>query len=161
MSFVRAPTAVVAAMLAGLCAFLLLALTLLTTGSASRIDTPDIVRPTLTPPAMPALTLPGDRARASAEKPMFHPNRKPIAAELSPGADGGASEATEAPFILKGVVIANGTARASLMRNVEGDIQWVKRGNTIDGWELESVRSDRVELSRGEYRTTLHLYPER
>ena len=47
MSFVRAPTAVVAAMLAGLCAFLLLALTLLTTGSATRIDTPDIVRPTL------------------------------------------------------------------------------------------------------------------
>ena len=161
MSFVRAPTAFVAAMLAGLCAFLLLALTLLTTGSASRVDTPGSVRPTLTPPAIPALTLPGDRARASAEKPMFHQDRKPFLSEPADGAEGAGSNATEAPFVLKGIVIANGTARASLLRNVEGDIQWVSRGTTIDGWKLESVRSNRVELSRGEFRTTLLLYPER
>lgn len=159
MSFVRAPTAIVAATLAGICALLLLALTLLTTGTGSRVAAPDIVRPTLTPPAMPALTTAPDRVRASAEKPLFHPDRKPHASTAE--ASGAAAELTEAPFQLKGIVLANGTARASLQRNVEGDIQWVNRGNTIDGWKLESVRSDRVELSRGEYRTTLLLYPER
>ena len=40
MSFVRGPTAFVAAILAGVCGLLLLGLTLLTTGSMSRIDTP-------------------------------------------------------------------------------------------------------------------------
>jgi hypothetical protein len=160
MSFVRAPTAMVSASLAGLCIFLVIALTLLTTGAFSRIETPDRIAPSLTPPQMPALTLPGDRARASADKPMFHPDRKPFASELTAGANG-ASEFTEAPFVLKGVILANGMARASLFRNVEGDIQWVNRGASIDGWELESVRSDRVELARGEYRTVLLLYPER
>lgn len=160
MSFVRAPTAFVAATLAGICALLLLALTLLTTGTGSRIDAPDIVRPTLTPPDMPALTRAPDRDRASAEKPLFHPDRRPRASD-SDAAGGAGAELTEAPFQLKGIVLANGTARASLLRNVEGDIQWVNRGSTIDGWKLESVRSDRVELSRGEYRTTLLLYPDR
>ncbi len=160
MSFVRGPTAFVAAVLAGICGLLLLGLTLLTTGAMSRIETPDIVRPTLTPPEMPAITMSADRSRTSAEKPLFHPDRKPFAAELTSGAEG-AAELTEAPFQLKGVVLANGMARASLRRNVEGDIEWVSRGNTIDGWMLESVRSDRVVLSRGEYRTTLLLYPER
>lgn len=160
MSFVRGPTAFVAAALAGLCGLLLLGLTLLTTGAMSRIETPDVVRPTLSPPEMPAMTAQSDRTRISAEKPLFHPNRKPFAAELTSGSDAGA-ELTEAPFELKGVVLANGTARASLRRNVDGDMEWVSRGNTIDGWTLESVRSDRVVLSRGEYRTTLHLYPER
>ena len=159
MSFVRAPTAFVAATLAGICALLLLALTLLTTGAGSRIEAPGVVRPALTAPEMPALTQAPDRDRASAEKPLFHPDRRPEQAEAAAGSL--AAEATEAPFALKGVLIANGTARASLLRNVEGDIQWVNRGSTIDGWKLESVRSDRVELSRGEYRTTLLLYPER
>jgi len=59
------------------------------------------------------------------------------------------------------VVLANGMARASLQRNVEGDIEWVNLGNSIDGWTLESVRADRVALSRGEFRTTLLLYPGR
>lgn len=160
MSFVRAPTAMVTATLAGVCALLLLGLTLLTTGAISGIDAGGPVRPALAAPEMPALTMPGDRARAYAEKPMFHPDRKPFASELTSGAGGGA-EFTEAPFVLKGVILANGMARASLLRNVEGDMQWVGRGKTIDGWVLESVRSDRVELSRGEHRTVLHLYPER
>jgi hypothetical protein len=158
MSFVRAPTAFVAATLAGVCALLLLALTLLTTGAGARVEAPDIVRPSLTAPEMPALSSTPDRDRASSEMPLFHADRRPGPAEAADGSSL-AAEATEAPFVLKGVLIANGTARASLLRNVEGDIQWVKRGNTIDGWELESVRSDRVELSRGEYRTTLLLYP--
>lgn len=161
MSFVRAPTAVVAAMLAGACAVLLLALTLLTTGSASRIETPDIVRATLSAPDMPALALTSDRARASADKPLFHPDRKPHGSGLTADGEADGSGETEAPFILKGVVLANGMARASLMRTVEGDIQWVNRGKAIDGWTLVSVRSDRVELTRGEFRTTLLLYPER
>lgn len=160
MSFVRAPTAFVAAVLAGVCALLLLALTLLTMGSASRIDRPALIRPTLSAPEMPAISLGASRDRASAEKPMFHADRKPFAEALTTET-GAAADLTEAPFVLKGIVLANGIARASLMRNVEGDIQWVNRGTTIDGWKLESVRSNRVELSRGEYRTTLHLYPER
>lgn len=160
MSFVRAPTAFIAAVLAGVCAFLLLVLTLLTTGSAGRIETPVTVRPTLSAPAMPAMTAAPERARASAEKPMFHPDRKPFADTLTTGAVD-ASGQTEAPFVLKGIVLANGMGRASLQRNVEGDIQWVNRGNTVDGWKLEIVRSDRVELSNGEHRTVLHLYPER
>ncbi|MBA3067969.1 MAG: hypothetical protein FP825_05740 [Hyphomonas sp.] len=160
MSFVRGPTAFVAAILAGVCGLLLLGLTLLSTGAMSRVEMPAEVRPTLTPPEMPALTASADRARASAEKPLFHPNRQPFAAESTSGAGSGA-ELTEAPFQLKGVVLANGMARASLQRNVEGDIEWVNLGNSIDGWTLESVRADRVALSRGEFRTTLLLYPGR
>lgn len=162
MSFVRAPTAVVSAFLAGICAILLLALTLLTTGSVGKVDTPVLVRPTLAAPDLPALASLPDRERASAEKPLFHPDRKPHPdASAASGADGSADMATVAPFRLKGVVIANGMARASLMRDVEGDIEWVNQGNEIDGWTLDSVRADRVTLSRGEHRTTLLLYPDR
>lgn len=162
MSFVRAPTALVSLILAGVCAILLLALTLLTTGSVGKSDAPVLVRPSLAAPDLPALATLPDRERASADKPLFHPDRRPIAdASASAGAASGAETATVAPFRLKGIVMANGTARASLARDADGDIQWVNRGNTIDGWTLESVRSDRVVMSRGEHRTTLLLYPDR
>ena len=161
MSFVRAPTAIVSAILAGICAFLLLILTLLTTGSVGKSDTPVLVRPSLVAPAIPALTALPERERASAEKPLFHPDRKPVSDAATGSETGAGDAATVAPFRLKGVVMANGMARASLMRDVEGDIEWVNRGQVIDGWTLESVRSDRVTLSRGEYRTTLLLYPDR
>lgn len=161
MSFVRAPTAVVSAILAGICAILLLALTLLTTGSVGKSDAPALVRPTLAAPELPTLTSLPDRERASADKPLFHPDRNPHRAAADTSAASAAETATVAPFRLKGVVMANGMARASLMRDVEGDIEWVNRGSEIDGWTLESVRSDRVVLSRGEYRTTLLLYPDR
>lgn len=161
MSFVRTPTVAITATLAGICALLLIALALLTTGSFARVDSPDLVRPTLSAPDLPAVTLVSDRSRTSAELPMFHPDRKPIAKPAVPGALSNAADLTEAPFQLKGVLIANGMARASLLRNIEGDIQWVSRGNEIDGWTLESVQPDRVELSREKYRTTLLLYPER
>lgn len=160
MSFVRAPTALVSAILAGICAILLLALTLLTTGSVGKSDAPVLVRPSLAAPDLPALATLPDRERASADKPLFHPDRRPIA-DASAGAASGTETATVAPFRLKGIVMANGTARASLARDGDGDIQWVSRGNTIDGWTLESVRSDRVVMSRGEHRTTLLLYPDR
>ncbi len=162
MSFVRAPTALVSAVLAGICAILLLALTLLTTGSVGRSEPPAFVRPTLSAPDLPALASLPERERTSAEKPLFHPDRKPHDdTSAASGNARSAEAATVAPFRLKGVVIANGMARASLMRDVEGDIEWVNRGNVIDGWTLESVRSDRVVLSRGEYRTALLLYPDR
>lgn len=158
MSFVRAPTAFVSMILAGVCAFLLLVLTLLTTGAGSKVEDAGIVRPTLAAPDMPAMAAIPDRARTSADKPLFHSDRRPQNAAVD---EDSSVDATVAPFQLKGVVLANGMARASLLRNVEGDIQWVNRGNEIDGWTLESVRSDRVVLSRGEYKTTLLLYPDR
>lgn len=161
MSFVRAPTAVVSAFLAGICALLLLTLTLLTTGSVGKSEAPALIRPSLSAPVLPALSALPERERASAEKPLFHPDRKPILDAASAGIAGSDDTATVAPFRLKGVVMANGMARASLMRDVEGDIEWVNRGHVIDGWTLETVRSDRVTLSRGEYRTTLLLYPDR
>ena len=161
MSFVRAPTAVVSAILAGICAFLLLTLTFLTTGSVSKAEAPILVRPSLAAPAIPALTALPERERASAEKPLFHPDRKPVLSAADAAAAGSDDAPTAAPFRLKGVVMANGMARASLLRDVEGDIEWVNRGQVIDGWTLDSVRSDRVVLSRGELRTTLLLYPDR
>lgn len=164
MSFVRLPTAGVSILLGAFCALLLYGLAILTTGGTARAASPFPATAALTAPELPALTLASaDDTSAAAEKPLFHVDRKPFTGRsaAAAGKDSDADTSGVAPFTLKGVLLADGMARASLSSNSGGDIRWVNRGDAIDGWKLVQVAPGNVVLARGDYRTTLALYPAR
>lgn len=163
MSFVRLPTAGISILLGGVCAGLLFVLTLLTTGNLPQPESQIPPGPALEPPEMPVLMQVSAEATASADKPLFHVDRKPYQDRRTATETAGTrlSDTSEAPFTLKGVLLSDGMARASLYSNTDGDIRWINRGDAIDGWQLVQVRPANVVLARGEHRTTLALYPAR
>ncbi|MFN3312442.1 MAG: hypothetical protein ACK46Q_03110 [Hyphomonas sp.] len=163
MSFVRLPTAAVSLLLIGAGIALLYLLAVMTSfGRGSRsFETP--VMPGLAAPALPALTIAAAETGTAAEAPLFHPDRKPFAAEAIPAAldAGDDSFGSDAPFLLRGVVLSDGIARASFAHQTSGDIRWINRGGMIDGWQLVQVWPGSVVLSRGDQRTTLRLHSGR
>lgn len=163
MSFVRLPTAGVSILLTGVCACLFYILVLTTTsgGGARNLDTP--APPGLTVPPLPELTMGPVETGAAADAPLFHPDRKPYALVAAQTAVSSAAfdDGGEAPFILRGVVLSDGIARASLAHQASGDIRWVTRGGVIDGWQLLQVRPGSVVLGRDDQRTTLRLHAGR
>ncbi|MFN7055081.1 hypothetical protein [Hyphomonas sp.] len=164
MSFVRLPTAGVSLFLIGAGVALLYLLAVLTASgsTAARPETP--VQPGLTAPVLPALTVISDEdTSAAAEKPLFHPDRRPFqgpgipaSAAIEPGRDGSVP-----PFALRGVVLSDGMARASLAHQDTGDIRWITRGGMIDGWQLQQVRPGSVVLGRDGQNVTLQLHAGR
>lgn len=163
MSFVRLPTATVSVLLGGVCAALLFVMTLLTTGNLTRAGAGPAPGPTLSAPPLPAVTFAAADDTAAADKPLFHVNRKPYEDRRTVAAAAriDMADATVAPFTLKGVLLSDGMARASLYSNTDGDIRWVNRGDAVDGWKLVQVRPANVVLARGDHSTTLALHPVR
>lgn len=162
MSFIRLPTAAVSVLLGAVCAALLFVLTLLTTGNLTRAGASIAPGPALSAPALPAVSFAAAEDTAAADKPLFHVDRKPFEdRRTAAAARADLADTAEAPFTLKGVLLSDGMARASLYSNTDGDIRWVNRGDAIDGWKLVQVRPANVVLARGDYRTTLALHPVR
>lgn len=160
MSFVRLPTAAVSILLVGSGLALLYLLAVMTSfgGGSRSFERP--VMPELTAPALLELTIASAETGTGAEAPLFHPDRKPFAAAAPPDASdaGDDSFGSDAPFLLRGVVLSDGIARASLADQTSGDVRWINREDMIDGWQLVQVWPESVVLSRGDQRSTLRLH---
>lgn len=145
------------------CAALLYLLTSLATRSDMPINRAETV-PTALGTLELATTLQEPAVfQAASEAPLFHSDRRPFLgpASVSSGDEFSDNDESAAPFELKGVVIAGGIARASLASIGGGAPVWIARGGTHEGWTLANVQPSKVILAKGEYRTTLELYPSK
>lgn len=163
MSFVRLPTAGMSLFLGVACGALLLCLALLTAGPSTEFLPRTSALPSLAAPELPPISAALQEDRAAADKPLFHVDRKPFVGRLLAADEPGFidEDATVAPFALKGVLLSDSLARASLHSNHSGERRWVNRGETIDGWTLSSITASQIILTRNEHQTTLKLYPTR
>ena len=163
MSFVRLPTAGMSVLLGAACGVLLLCLAFLTAGPSTEFLPRTSALPSLAAPELPSISAKPQEDRAAAEKPLFHVDRQPFVGRLLAADEPGFIDenATVAPFTLKGVLLSDSLARASLQSNNSGEMRWVNRGETIDGWKLSAVTDSHIILTRNEHQTILKLYPTR
>jgi hypothetical protein len=89
---------------------------------------------------------------ATVERPLFTPSRRPPA-----GAETAAGPSIESRYRLLGVVTTGPTKKAFAVdgtRHVE-----ITEGNTLDGWSVKEIRSDRVLLTSPAGEAVLKLKP--
>jgi hypothetical protein len=87
-------------------------------------------------------------------RPVFTASRSPFApTQSSPNLAG-------PPDIrLTGVAIDASKKRALLRSPQQPQGRWVEQGQSIDGWQLQSVRDDAVVITSGQQMHELRLYP--
>jgi len=51
---------------------------------------------------------------------------------------------------VKGVIISERGARAALQATGAAVLTWVKAGETVDGWKVESITASTVRISNGD-----------
>jgi hypothetical protein len=89
-----------------------------------------------------------DQLEEIAARPLFSPSRRPfVAAEEEPPP---APPPSLPPVELIGVLMTE-QQRAALVQAVgEGEANWVREGNAIQGWEVEKIESSSVQLRAGD-----------
>ncbi len=95
---------------------------------------------------------------ATVERPLFAENRKPPAEEELEAA----GNAVSTPLTLKlmGVMLTP-RQHAALMQDAKGKYKRLRRNDSLDGWTLVSVASDRVVLQQGGEQKELMLLKPR
>lgn len=107
-------------------------------------------------PVVPDMQSPPEQGTEAFTRPMFSRDRAPgpdgpPAAASSDGASGDTVNAGKASgFTLKGVIIGERGARAALQSDKATEPTWVGSGQTVDGWKVESINSQRVRLRNGD-----------
>jgi hypothetical protein len=87
-------------------------------------------------------------------RPVFTASRSPFAPTQS------TPDLAGPPDIrLTGVAIDASKKRALLRSPQQPQGRWVEQGQSIDGWELQSVRDDAVVITSGQQIHELRLYP--
>ena len=135
-------------------------------------------------PAIGAAAVPGETLPASAlllihtqTRPLFSPTRRkwvepappeppapepveqPVAAE-PPSAPQQAIADTSLPDIkLIGIEMTPSGARALLVKTGAADALWVNNGEKLEGWAVQKIDSGSVEMTLGERKIKLELYP--
>jgi hypothetical protein len=87
-------------------------------------------------------------------RPLFTASRSPfVPTQSTPNLAG-------PPDIrLTGVAIDASKKRALLRSSQQPQGRWVEQGQSIDGWQLQSVRDDAVIITSGQQMHELRLYP--
>jgi hypothetical protein len=119
--------------------------------------------------AVPSAARPDERPLSDfaeiVSRPLFTATRRPyVPAEPTPvRAEAAPAEASRPPpnVRLIGVVIDAGKKRALLRTPEQPRGRWVEEGETIDGWQVRSVRADAAILAFGPGTHELRLYPAR
>ena len=125
--------------------------------------------PTVTaaPPGAPALDLAerpalprspaGDAVEQIAARPLFSESRRPYAAAACTGR-GAAPEPTQPalPLELAGTFLT-GTDQAALLLVRAERPTWLRKGQLIEGWQIEAIEQDRVQLRKDERHQVLQL----
>jgi len=159
MTRVTLSTVAVSAALLVLCALLLVVL-----AQRSRAPQPDrgsSAIASLQPLQIAALAQPGQADFAAADRPLFHADRKPVAATPDPLVTGPVtiSSSPDTAYRLRGVMIAGANSRAAFQPVSGGPPVWLEHGETLSGWKIVRVVPDKVTLAQGDDRMTLALYP--
>jgi hypothetical protein len=97
------------------------------------------------------------------ERPLFHRTREPgpdgPPAFTEPSSDpdtSGAAPGTvrraadPSQFTLQGIIVGERGARAAVRGATATGPTWVKRGDEVDGWTVESITADIVRLRKGD-----------
>lgn len=129
----------------------------------AKVMRPDAEQEPVTIPAVPPIETAPEVGTDAFVRPMFHRNRAPgpdkappqSAIDLAdpsapvtgnePDAPGDASA-----FVVKGIIIGENGARAALQNPGDGSLTWVRSGETIQGWKVDSINANRVRISNGD-----------
>ena len=132
-------------------------------------------------PAIGAAAVPGETLHASAlllihtqTRPLFSPTRRkwvepeppalepvepPVAAEL-PSVPQPVIAQTPPPDVrLIGIEKTPSGARALLVKTGAADALWFSDGEKLEGWAVQEINSGSVEMTLGERKIKLELYP--
>jgi type II secretory pathway component PulC len=96
----------------------------------------------------PGFSMPPLRGYAEVlERPLFSETRRPsVAAAVAP------ADPRSADFNLVGIVISAHERHALIEHGQPPRLERVSEGQDIDGWSVESIKSDRVVLARADQR---------
>ena len=126
---------------------------------------PDSTEP-MDPPEIPLSSPPDLMSEEAIRRPVFHRERSPIddpgkapvaIADAPPDTDQAAGPPA---FELRGVVIVDGAARAGLLPPGTSELTWVTRGQDINGWTVESITANAVNLKSGDETATISIVRE-
>jgi hypothetical protein len=98
--------------------------------------------------------------RATRERPLFSPSRRPEA-EAAPGPDAGPVEESpdSLPFELTGVVMGTDVAIAILRNRDTQETVQLRRGETLEAWSIEEIAARHVVLRQEDRQVRLELFP--
>jgi hypothetical protein len=125
--------------------------------------------PTVTaaPPGAPVLDLAArpalprspdaDALELIAARPLFSASRRPYVAPSAPLEEVEREHGRPAlPLELAGTFLTD-TDRTALLLVAGGSPAWLRRGQLIEGWRIEAIERDRVQLSKDGQQQVLHL----
>jgi hypothetical protein len=124
--------------------------------------------PTVTaaPPAAPILervaTPPepriphGDAVDRIAARPLFSAERRPYVAPPPPRARQAAPNQPALPLELAGTYLSGATSAALLQVSGRAP-EWLRPGDLIEGWRIDEIKQDQVQLRKGDQKQVLLL----
>jgi hypothetical protein len=105
------------------------------------------------PPRAPA----DDAVEQIAARPLFSASRRPYGPPPVPIEDAVLEPIRPAsPLELAGIYLTE-TDRAALLLVAGGTPEWLRKGQLIEGWRIEAIEQDRVQLRKGERQQVLRL----
>jgi hypothetical protein len=105
------------------------------------------------PPRLPA----ADAVEQITARPLFSESRRPYAPPAVPIEEAAAEPSQpSSPLELAGTFLTE-TDQAALLVVSGGSPAWLRKGQLIEGWKIEAIEQDRVQLRRGEQQLVLKL----
>lgn len=157
------PKLVLSLLVAG-AAVVLTALGIIWLTTDAKIARADASKEPVTIPVVPSPEAVPEAGTDAFTRPMFHrdralgPDKAPIVPETDPAdpSDPGSPDVTSAgpgdasAITVKGIIINGNGARAALQSSGSTELTWVRRGDTFDGWKVDSIGASGVRISNGD-----------
>ena len=102
---------------------------------------------------------PLEELRATRERPLFSPNRRPDEAAPGPAAEVVEESPDSLPFELTGVVMGTDVAIAILRNRDTQETVQLRKGETLDAWSIEEIAARHVVLRQEDRQVRLELFP--
>lgn len=84
------------------------------------------------------------------DRPLFVPGRNPPEEASAARPEPVQQPIVPPTFTLAGIVIANDASKALLLKPNGKELVHVLLGESIDGWTIQTIAPDRIELAKGE-----------
>ena len=102
---------------------------------------------------------PLEELRATRERPLFSPSRRPDEAALGPEAGPVEESPDSLPFELTGVVMGTDVAIAILRNRDTQETVQLRRGETLEAWSIEEIAARHIVLRQEDRQVRLELFP--
>jgi hypothetical protein len=106
-----------------------------------------------TPPRPPA----ANAVEQIAARPLFSESRRPYVPPAAPVEEAAAEPGQPGSLLELAGIYLSGTDQAALLLVSGGTPEWLRKGQLIEGWEIEAIERDRVRLRKGERQQVLRL----